>query len=160
MINFNKFNVNILSFFISSIIFLILITIINYPKISNNNNLNKEIDKLNKLSLIDLKTKDLIEEEEDKAKLKELNEDIKAIKNRQKFNKTPDEIYDEIDMYFLNSKENTSSEEAKNEVKPEEKLEEEEPEKLETTMDISPKPERLKVIDVLPVETITNTGGN
>ena len=40
MINFNKFNVNILSFFISSIIFLILISIINYPKISNNNNLN------------------------------------------------------------------------------------------------------------------------
>ena len=40
MINFNKSNVNILSFFISSIIFLILISIINYPKLSSNNNLN------------------------------------------------------------------------------------------------------------------------
>ena len=40
MINFNKSNVNILSFFISSIIFFILISIINYPKISKKNNLN------------------------------------------------------------------------------------------------------------------------
>ena len=40
MINFNKFNVNILSFFISSVIFFILISIINYPKLSSNNNLN------------------------------------------------------------------------------------------------------------------------
>ncbi len=40
MINFNKSNVNILSFFISSVIFLILISIINYPKLSSNNNLN------------------------------------------------------------------------------------------------------------------------
>ncbi len=38
MINFKKSNVNILSFFISSIIFLIIISIINYPKTSNINN--------------------------------------------------------------------------------------------------------------------------
>ena len=38
MINFNKSNVNILSFFISSIIFLIIISIINYPKSSNISN--------------------------------------------------------------------------------------------------------------------------
>ena len=35
MINFNKFNINILSFFISSIIFIILISIINYPQTTN-----------------------------------------------------------------------------------------------------------------------------
>ena len=40
MINFNKSNVNILSFFISLIIFLFLISFINFPKISNKNNLN------------------------------------------------------------------------------------------------------------------------
>ena len=37
MINFKKSNVNILSFFISSIIFLTIISIINYPKTSNIN---------------------------------------------------------------------------------------------------------------------------
>ena len=40
MINVNKFNVNILSFFISLIIFLFLISFINSPKLSNKNNLN------------------------------------------------------------------------------------------------------------------------
>ena len=37
--NFNKSNINILSFFISSIIFLIIIFFINYPKIINKNDL-------------------------------------------------------------------------------------------------------------------------
>lgn len=40
MINFNKFNVNVLSLFISSIIFLILISIINYPKVASKYNFN------------------------------------------------------------------------------------------------------------------------
>ena len=65
-----------------------------------NNKFNKEAMNLSRVSLYDLKTKDLIEEEEDKEKLKQINDDIKAIKNRQKFDKTPDEIYDEIDMYL------------------------------------------------------------
>ena len=59
MINFKKSNVNILSFFISSIIFLIIISIINYPKTSNINNssinitnsINEEIKEIEKWTI-------------------------------------------------------------------------------------------------------------
>lgn len=59
MINFKKSNVNILSFFISSIIFLIIIFIINYPKTSNINNssinitnsLDEEINEIEKWTI-------------------------------------------------------------------------------------------------------------
>ena len=63
----------------------------------NNDNL-KELAKLNKLSLLDIKVKDLLLEEEDENKLTKVNEEIKALKNRLKYNRTPDEIYDEIDI--------------------------------------------------------------
>ena len=59
MINFKKSNVNILSFFISSIIFLIIISIINYPKTSNinsssiniTNSLDEEIKEIEKWTI-------------------------------------------------------------------------------------------------------------
>ena len=59
MINFKKSNVNILSFFISSIIFLIIISIINYPKTSNiknssiniTNSLDEEINEIEKWTI-------------------------------------------------------------------------------------------------------------
>ncbi len=50
MINFNKININILSFIISSIIFFIIISIINFPNnnlISNTNNQNNNLIKQN-----------------------------------------------------------------------------------------------------------------
>lgn len=84
-------------------------------------NLNKDIQKkqeegqnLQKLSLLDFKTKDYAEEEQDKEKLKAINEEIKEIKNRQRFDKTPDEIFDQIDMLLADFKPNiTSNEENK-----------------------------------------------
>ena len=39
-----------------------------------------------------------MEEENDKEKLKALNEEIRQIKNRQEFRKMPEQIYDEIEM--------------------------------------------------------------
>ncbi len=136
-----------------------------------NDNLDKEVNKLNKLSMFDLKTKDLVEEEEDKNKLKEINEEIKAIKNSQKFDKTPDEIFDEIDMYlgtFIKEelkKEEENKEKEKEIIKEEQEKESEEVlegPKLdidslnnEVLKEDEPK-ERLKVVQVIPV---SNTVG-
>ena len=64
MINFNKFNVNILSFFISLIIFLILISIINISKFPNKNNLNfvkNNIDISNKIKNQDINENEITE---------------------------------------------------------------------------------------------------
>lgn len=101
---------------------------------------------LAKLSLLDLKTKDYIEENNDKEDLKKLNEEIKAIKNRQKFDKTPDEIYDQIDMALATymPKDNQES---------------------NSTEDKIPIVDFLKVVEMIPVETIkkenrTEAGGN
>lgn len=90
-------------------------------------NLNKDIQQkqeegqnLQKLSLLDFKTKDYAEEEQDKEKLKEINEEIREIKNRQRFDKTPDEIFDQIDMLLADFKPNITSkdENKENENKP------------------------------------------
>ena len=59
---------------------------------------NTEIDEINKIKMLSTKTKDAIEQEKDKNILKELNDNIKALKQRIKFEKTPQEIYDEIEM--------------------------------------------------------------
>ena len=112
-----------------------------------NEKLEQELTKLNKLTLMDFNTKDLREEEEDKEKLKALNEEIKDIKNRQKFTKTPDEIFDEIDMILSTMKHEDTNiqEKLETEVLREEKKEE---------------PERLKVVEIIPVETVkTEAGG-
>ena len=60
--------------------------------------INKEIKKLNKLVNSTNKSKDTIAIENDKNYLKELNENIKAIKKRQSFDKSPNEIYKEIEL--------------------------------------------------------------
>ena len=107
-----------------------------------NTNLNIELDKLTKLSLLDLTTKDYAREEEDKEELKKLNDEIAAIKNREQFTKTPDEIYDEIDMYLasINTPETL---------------------KVENNVSSKPEPERIKVVEIIPVETVkAETGGN
>lgn len=60
--------------------------------------INEEIKKLNKLVSSTNKSKDTIAIENDKNYLKELNENIKAIKKRQSFDKSPNEIYKEIEL--------------------------------------------------------------
>lgn len=45
-------------------------------------------------------TKDVLEVESDKTRLKELDEEVRAIKGRKNFKQTPDEIFDEIEMYL------------------------------------------------------------
>lgn len=57
-----------------------------------------EIEEINKIKLLSTKTKDAIEQEKDKNTLKELNDNIKALKQRIRFEKTPQEIYDQIEM--------------------------------------------------------------
>ena len=55
-----------------------------------------------------------MEEENDKEKLKALNEEIRQIKNRQEFRKMPEQIYDEIEM-MLDSFKTVPLREEKNE---------------------------------------------
>lgn len=66
-------------------------------------NKKQEIEELKHLTIIEETNKDLLEEEKDKEKLKSINEEIKQIKNRKKYNKTPDEIYDQIEMLLANN---------------------------------------------------------
>ena len=155
-----------------------------------NNKFNKESMNLSRMSLYDLKTKDLIEEEEDKEKLKQVHDEIKAIKNRQRFDKTPDEIYDEIDMYLASLTEDIKPitrleknksldidellnqnekilEEKKQEEKGLEDIKENLIKEVDTpkeeildtdTLDdmlVLEEPERLKVIDVIPVNNVS-----
>jgi len=144
---------------------------------------NNEIELLNleKVSMLDFKTKDVIEEENDKEKLRVLNEEIKAIKNRQKYDKTPDEIYDQIEMYLanmsatspkleknnnrnyemdsllLNSEETTKSENASSAATKEvfnETIIKDEISNTEPLVETVSKNNRLKVVEMIPVETI------
>lgn len=116
---------------------------------------NEEKSNLDKLSLLDLKTKNYAEEDSDKEELKRLNEEIKAIKNRQKFDKTPDEIYDQIDMALAAVMPKYS------ETKPEVDY-------LFTSSSdgkSSKTTELIKVIEMIPVETVkqesnSEAGGN
>jgi len=131
--------------------------------------------------MLDFKTKDVIEEENDKEKLRVLNEEIKAIKNRQKYDKTPDEIYDQIEMYLanmsatspkleknnnrnyemdsllLNSEETTKSENASSAATKEvfnETIIKDEISNTEPLVETVSKNNRLKVVEMIPVETI------
>lgn len=62
------------------------------------NVIDKEIKELEKILMTSSKSKNTIEIENDKNKLKELNDNIKAIKKRQNLKKSPEEIYDEIEL--------------------------------------------------------------
>lgn len=112
-------------------------------------NYNLELEKLSKMSSLDYNVKDLVSEEKDKEELSTLNEEIRAIKNRQKFDKTPDEIYDAIEMSLASTKNNTTRE-AKN--------------KNNLSIDIdnltSEESPRLKVIEMIPVEAKENNEGD
>lgn len=60
----------------------------------------EEITALNKILLTASKAKDVLAIENDKKKLKELDEMVKAIKHRQKYSETPSEIFDQIEIYL------------------------------------------------------------
>lgn len=60
---------------------------------------NNEIEELVKIKLLSTKFKDVIEQENDKLKLKEVTESINSLRQRLSFGKTPQEIYDEIEMF-------------------------------------------------------------
>ena len=62
--------------------------------------LKDEIKLLNKVLLTSTKSKDVLAIENDKKKLKELDDTVKAIKHRQKYEETPSEIFDEIEIYL------------------------------------------------------------
>lgn len=63
-----------------------------------------EIEELNKIKTLSTKTKDAIEQENDKRELKKVSENITMLKQRIRFNKTAQEIYDQIEM-ILTTKE-------------------------------------------------------
>ena len=107
----------------------------------------KKIEKneLEHMKDVDSSSKDYIEEEKDKAELKALNDEIKEIENRKKYNKMPDEIYDEIEMLLANMEP----------VKKEEALKEEDLSFDEILDDDG----LIKVVDVIPAHTITTSGG-
>jgi chromosome segregation ATPase len=63
-------------------------------------NLEDEIKASNKLLITTKTAKDVLSIENDKMKLKELDDNVKAIKHRKKYNTSPSEIFDEIEMYL------------------------------------------------------------
>ena len=138
--------------------------------------LQEEVNKLNKLLTSESKAKDVLAIESDKRKLKALDETVKQIKHRQKYTTTPTEIFDEIEIYLgtiedeepkENLKENSEvlendqaiTEEKLNELSTEEVMEEL-PE-IDDVIDTKNKtPERLKVIDVEPINTESSKEDN
>ena len=111
----------------------------------------KEIEELKHLQALDEVTKDYIEEEKDKEKLKNINEEIKQIKNRQKFDKTPDEIYDQIEM--LLGTQNATLDVLENEVQNEEPIDEQIDDLFLEEKHEEP---LLKVVEMIPAQTVQN----
>ncbi len=112
----------------------------------------KELENLNKLKSLDLSTRDLIEEEKDKEKLRVINSEIDALNKRKRFELSADEIYDQIEMSLA---EYTKKEEHK-------KIEE--PKEVGIAIDnlFENKDNKIKVVEMIPVETVTSSdaGGN
>lgn len=133
-------------------------------KISLTNALNKEIENFNQniteykeelkeisnIASLELNAKDFLEEEQDKDKLKAKNDEIKQIKNRKKYTKTPNEIYDQIEMSLATStpSKTRSSKTEQADILIDNLYEEEnEPPK-------NSKEPQLKVVKMIPVQTI------
>lgn len=114
-----------------------------------NNYYEKELKDLKNESMLNFKTKDFIEEEKDKEKLRLLNEEIKEIKNRKKYTKNPNEIYDQIEMSLASIKPAPTLRAEKNKNK---NLD------IDNLFDVNP-PEfktsnRIKVIKMIPANTV------
>lgn len=112
-----------------------------------NKNHKGELENLKNESLLNFKTKDLIEEEKDKDKLRSLNEEIKNIKNRKKYDKNPNEIYDQIEMTLATIKPSTILRAEKNK-----NIE------IDNLFDTNPPEDktsnRIKVIEMIPANTV------
>ena len=111
----------------------------------------QELDELKKMNTFDDYVKDFILEEKDKDKLKAINDEIKEIKNRKRFDKTPDEIYDQIEMLLANVHVEPSK--VKKEVQ--------EPVDMDIDdlfTDVVSEP-RLKVVEMIPAQTIQGDVG-
>lgn len=133
-------------------------------KISLTNALNKEIENFNQniteykeelkeisnIASLELNAKDFLEEEQDKDKLKAKNDEIKQIKNRKKYTKTPNEIYDQIEMSLATStpSKTRSSKTEQTDILID-NLYEEENEPIKNS-----KEPQLKVVKMIPVQTI------
>ena len=115
----------------------------------------EEIEELNRMALFDGASKDYIEEEQDKEKLKKINDEIKQIKNCRKYDRTPDEIYDQIEMLLANTKIDAPIKEEKeegNQVEvPIDGLFDNEPTKEEPL---------IKVVEMIPATTVSEMGGH
>ena len=107
----------------------------------------KEIEELKHLQALDEVTKDYIEEEKDKEKLKNINEEIKQIKNRQKFDKTPDEIYDQIEM--LLGTQNATLDVLENKEPIDEQID-------DLFLEEKHEEPLLKVVEMIPAQTVQN----
>lgn len=66
----------------------------------NKQKIQAEIEMLNNNLLLTHNIKDVLAIENDKKKLKEYDDNVKAIIHRQKYNITPNEIFDEIELYL------------------------------------------------------------
>lgn len=112
----------------------------------------KELENLNKLKSLDLSTRDLIEEEKDKESLRVVNEEIEALNTRKRFELSADEIYDQIEMSLAGYTKKDEHKE-KDEIKDE---------NIEIDNLFENKDNKIKVIEMIPVETVTSTdaGGN
>lgn len=76
---------------------------INLEKVEN------DIKEISKKVVISTKANDILALESDKTKLKELNDKIKSIADRKKYEKTPSELLDEIEMTLGSPKEEKQS---------------------------------------------------
>lgn len=112
---------------------------------------HSEIGNLQRIQGLDEVSKDFIEEEKDKEKLKSINEEILQIKTRKKFDRTPDEIYDQIEMLLANESSQTS------------KFETEKEQTIDLGIDdlfhdeVIEQP-RYKVVEMIPAQTIQSDG--
>ena len=115
----------------------------------------EEIEVLNRMALFDGASKDYIEEEQDKEKLKKINDEIKQIKNCRKYDRTPDEIYDQIEMLLANTKVDAPIKEEK-----EEENQVEVP--IDGLFDNEPTKEEplIKVVEMIPATTVSEMGGH
>ena len=114
-----------------------------------------ENEELQHITILEANSKDYIEEEKDKEKLKSINDEIKQIKNRKKFERTPDEIYDQIEMLLANVGVS----------KKEEKISEDNQEIDAEIDDLFKKKKEeplIKVVEMIPAETIQSesSGGS
>ena len=115
----------------------------------------EEIEELNRMALFDGASKDYIEEEQDKEKLKKINDEINQIKNCRKYDRTPDEIYDQIEMLLANTKVDAPIKEEK-----EEENQVEVP--IDGLFDNEPTKEEplIKVVEMIPATTVSEMGGH